>query len=74
MADPNKQYKPKVWENLNFTDLKKAVYDHTYDVIAAMKKENITPEWVQIGNEIPNGILWPDGHSKNFKILENYSM
>ncbi len=68
-ADPNKQYKPKAWENLNFTDLKKAVYDHTYDVIAAMKKENITPEWVQIGNEIPNGILWPDGHSKNFKNL-----
>jgi arabinogalactan endo-1,4-beta-galactosidase len=68
-ADPNKQYKPKAWENLNFSDLKKAVYDHTYDVIAAMKKENITPEWVQIGNEIPNGILWPDGHSKNFKNL-----
>lgn len=68
-ADPAKQYKPKAWENLNFTDLKKAVYDHTYDVIAAMKKENITPEWVQIGNEIPNGILWPDGHSKNFKNL-----
>ena len=34
-----------------------------------MKKENITPEWVQIGNEIPNGILLPDGHNKNFKNL-----
>ncbi len=24
---------------------------------------------MQVGNEIPNGILWPDGHSKNFKNL-----
>ena len=68
-ADPNKQYKPKAWENLNFEDLKKAVYNHTYDVLLALKKEKITPEWVQVGNEIPNGILWPDGHSKNFKNL-----
>ena len=68
-ADPAKQYKPKAWENLNFEDLKKAVYNHTYDVLVALKKEKITPEWVQVGNEIPNGILWPDGHSKNFKNL-----
>ena len=68
-ADPAKQYKPKAWENLNFEDLKKAVYNHTYDVLLALKKEKITPEWVQVGNEIPNGILWPDGHSKNFKNL-----
>lgn len=68
-ADPGKQNKPKAWESLNFEDLKKAVYDHTYDVISALKKENLTPEWVQVGNEIPNGMLWPDGHSKNFKNL-----
>ena len=68
-ADPAKQYKPKAWENLNFEDLKKAVYNHTYDVLLALKKEKITPERVQVGNEIPNGILWPDGHSKNFKNL-----
>jgi arabinogalactan endo-1,4-beta-galactosidase len=38
-ADPNKQYKPKAWENLNFEDLKKAVYNHTYDVLLALKKK-----------------------------------
>lgn len=68
-ADPGKQFKPKEWEKHSFNELLNDVYMHTYDVISALKKEKITPEWVQIGNEIPNGMLWPEGHSDNFKQL-----
>ena len=32
----------------------------------ALKAAGVTPEWVQIGNEIPGGMLWPDGSSSNF--------
>ncbi len=60
-ADPEHQYKPSAWANLHGDDLKKAVHDHTREVIAALKKQETLPDMVQIGNEISNGMLWPDG-------------
>ena len=42
-------------------NLEKAVHDHTQDVLAALKKQGTAPDMVQIGNEISNGFLWPDG-------------
>ena len=68
-ADPGKQNKPKAWEGLNFEALKKQLYNYTYDVIAAVKAEGITPEWVQVGNEIPSGMLYPEGHIDNWPQL-----
>jgi arabinogalactan endo-1,4-beta-galactosidase len=60
-ADPGKQNKPAAWENLSLEELKKAVFEHTQDVLNTLKEENITPEWVQIGNETDNGMLWETG-------------
>ncbi len=72
-ADPGKQHKPAAWKNLAFTDLKKALADHTTDVLQALKAKNITPEWVQVGNETNDGMLWEDGRAsvnrKNFAEL-----
>ena len=60
-ADPGKQTKPAAWANLSFTDLCTAVSNHTTDVLTALKNWNISPEWVQVGNETGNGMLWDDG-------------
>jgi len=68
-ADPGKQNKPKDWEGLNFKELKQALYDYTHDVMSELKKEGITPEWVQIGNEIPTGMIHPEGHTDNWQQL-----
>jgi len=68
-ADPGKQNKPKAWEDLDFAALKKKLYDYTYDVIAALKNEGVTPQWVQVGNEIPSGMLYPEGHIDNWPQL-----
>lgn len=68
-ADPGKQNKPKDWEGLNFEELKQALYDYTYDVINDLKKEGISPEWVQLGNEIPSGMIHPEGHTDNWPQL-----
>ena len=68
-ADPSKQNKPKAWEDLDFTTLKKKLYDYTYSVISALKNEGVTPQWVQVGNEIPSGMLYPDGHIDNWHQL-----
>ena len=65
-ADPSKQNKPAAWKNHTFTELLSDVYNHTFDVINSLKKAGVTPEWVQIGNEIPGGMLWPDGSTENW--------
>jgi arabinogalactan endo-1,4-beta-galactosidase len=68
-ADPAKQAKPAAWANLSFDALQNKVYEHTFDVLTALKKAGITPEWVQVGNEIPGGMLWPDGSTNNWAQL-----
>ncbi|TDD94703.1 glycoside hydrolase family 53 protein [Flavobacterium cellulosilyticum] len=68
-ADPGKQKKPAAWENHSFEELLKDVYDHTYDVLLALKSAGVTPEWVQVGNEIPGGMLWPEGSTSNWSQL-----
>ena len=60
-ADNKSQRKPKAWKDYNFEELKKAVYDHTFEVLSALKSNNVVPEWVQVGNESDDGILFPDG-------------
>lgn len=68
-ADPGNQTKPAAWANHSFPELLKDVYQHTFDVLTALKQAGITPEWVQIGNEIPDGMLWPEGKASNFNQL-----
>lgn len=65
-ADPSKQNKPAAWANHSFPELLNDVYNHTFDVISALKKAGVTPEWVQVGNEIPGGMMWPDGSTNNW--------
>lgn len=68
-ADPAKQFKPKAWEKHSFAELLNDVYNHTFDVINALKVAGVTPEWVQVGNEIPGGMLWPEGSTDNWPQL-----
>jgi arabinogalactan endo-1,4-beta-galactosidase len=65
-ADPGKQNKPAAWVNHTFPELLNDVYNHTHDVLTALKTAGVKPEWVQIGNEIPGGMLWPEGSSSNW--------
>lgn len=65
-ADPGKQTKPAAWVNHTFIELQNDVYNHTFEVLNLLKSAGVTPEWVQVGNEIPGGMLWPDGKSSNF--------
>jgi len=68
-ADPSKQVKPKAWENLNFEQLKQALYDYTFDVMTALKAAGITPEWVQVGNETSGGMVYPEGSTDHWPQL-----
>ncbi len=63
-ADPGKQTKPAAWTNLYGDALVNAVYNYTFTVLSALKKQGTTPQSVQIGNEIDPGMLWaPSGQA-----------
>lgn len=72
-ADPGKQYTPKAWENFSHQELVKAVYEYSMATIKTMRDAHVLPDMVQIGNEVINGMLWPDGklpdNWKNFADL-----
>lgn len=58
-ADPNHQSIPAAWQDYDYEAMCAAVREHTIDVLSALKQAGVDPEWVQIGNETPNGMLWP---------------
>ncbi len=60
-ADPGKQYVPAAWESYDLTAMAKAVADHTSDVLNTLKENGIDITWVQVGNEVTNGMLWEKG-------------
>jgi arabinogalactan endo-1,4-beta-galactosidase len=61
-ADPGHQTKPSAWANLPFEQLKNALYNYTQDSLRAFVEQDTIPQYIQIGNEITNGMLWPDGY------------
>jgi arabinogalactan endo-1,4-beta-galactosidase len=68
-ADPGHQTKPAAWAAAPFAALKDSVYAHTNYTLQLLKQAGVTPKWVQIGNEIPSGMLWPEGHMNNVQQL-----
>lgn len=76
-ADPGTQDRPAAWANYTMAQLEQALYDHTHDIISALKAEGITPKWAQIGNETKRGMFYPTaqtnkGGTDNFaKLLKS---
>lgn len=60
-ADPAHQTLPAKWQDKSFEDLVVAVEDYTYQTLSAFVAAGVRPQWVQLGNEITNGFLWPHG-------------
>jgi arabinogalactan endo-1,4-beta-galactosidase len=60
-ADPGKQFIPKAWQGFSPEQLEKAVYEYTKEILDRCKSEGLYPRYVQTGNEITNGMLWPAG-------------
>lgn len=60
-ADPGTQTIPKAWRSLTYPQLLSTVRAYTNDVIDQMRAAGVLPDLVQMGNEIPGGILWDHG-------------
>jgi arabinogalactan endo-1,4-beta-galactosidase len=61
-ADPQHQEIPTAWTNLDLAGLEKQVEAHCHDVVRQLKAAGAMPDWVQVGNEISRGTLWPVAH------------
>ncbi|MBQ6230686.1 MAG: glycosyl hydrolase 53 family protein [Eubacterium sp.] len=71
-VDPGKQYKPKAWENYTVQELEEAVYDYTFTTIKYLQDNGVKISMVQIGNEITNGLLWPEGQLPNYENVARF--
>ena len=60
-ADPQKQIMPQAWQTYSYDEVCAEVYNHTKSVLEALAKQGTTPDMIQIGNEVSNGMLWPYG-------------
>jgi beta-galactosidase/arabinogalactan endo-1,4-beta-galactosidase len=68
-ADPAHQKKPAAWRDLDFAALTNAVQRYTHDTLTVFARRGLTPDIVQVGNEISAGLLWPDGKWDDFDKL-----
>ena len=60
-ADPAHQTVPAAWQGYTFEQMKQAVSSHTTEVLTALKDRGVSNvEWVQVGNETRDGMLWND--------------
>ena len=60
-ADPGKQFAPKAWRELKPEYLPETLREYTENVLHVIKNNGIEITYVQIGNEITNGMVWPYG-------------
>ncbi len=72
-ADPSKQTKPAAWAAMGVSELKTAITNHTTQVLTALKTAGVSPEFVQVGNETNDGMLWPTGKASAAGGMSNYA-
>ena len=56
-ADPGRQETPRQWRGTDFATLTTTMVAYTTRVM-----EELTPDYIQIGNEVNNGFLHPEGN------------
>jgi arabinogalactan endo-1,4-beta-galactosidase len=65
-TSPGHQEKPVAWKEYDFQELTQAAHDFTRRAIYEMKTNGTPADMVQIGNEISDGMLFPDGRRTNW--------
>ncbi|MCI5873079.1 MAG: glycosyl hydrolase 53 family protein [Clostridiales bacterium] len=71
-ADPGKQFKPKAWASYGVAELEQAVYDYTLATMHTFLDEGVNITMVQVGNELSNGLLWPEGKVPNYDNIAKF--
>jgi arabinogalactan endo-1,4-beta-galactosidase len=67
-ADPGKQAIPKSWQDHSVEGLKRSLAKHVTESLTALTNAGVSPDWVQVGNEVNHGFLWPVAHTERNKL------
>ncbi|KAK0226081.1 glycoside hydrolase family 53 protein [Armillaria fumosa] len=59
-ADPSKQAIPSAWSQ-DLNSLNTEIWQYTLDLVTAFNNQGTPIDFIQIGNEINGGFLWPTG-------------
>lgn len=73
-ADPGQQTMPKAWAHLSAAQLPDTLYQYTRNALLTLREATVVPDYIQVGNEITNGMCWPIAkvqpiEDKNWDIL-----
>ncbi len=71
-ADPGKQLLPKTWRGLDDAGLEDAVHEFTRHSLLSLRGAGALPTLVQVGNELTNGLLWPNGKRPHFGAIARF--
>ena len=71
-ADPGKQIKPKAWKDFDADQLEQAVYEFTGDSLCKVLEAGVNVTMIQVGNEVTNGLLWPEGLKPNYDNIARF--
>ena len=73
---PGQHGTPAAWKNLTADQMATKVYEYTKNCLQEMIKAGATPDFIQVGNEITDGMLFPTGKisnsSESWSILINF--
>ena len=61
-TDPGKHSTPSDWASNDPDELASMLSDYTRHILNELNEAGATPDFVQPGNEITYGMLWPTGH------------
>ena len=61
-TDPGKHSTPSSWSSMTAAEIATQVYSYTKNCLQELKAAGAEPDFIQPGNEITYGMLWPTGH------------
>lgn len=73
-ADPGKQWTPAAWTRNSGSGLEGQAYRYGNETIKRFIAEGVTPDMVQVGNEINAGMMWPQGKIKEDGSYESFAV
>ena len=62
---PGQHGTPAAWKDLTADQMATKVYEYTKNCLQEMTKVGATPDFIQVGNEITDGMLFPTGKISN---------
>lgn len=69
---PGQTDQAEAWADYGVKELEQAVYDYTLESMRTFLDAGVNITMVQVGNELSNGLLWPEGKVPNYDNIATF--